>query len=377
MPPSTVKSAAVVGGAQRVPLPIALPKVELLVTRPTPSFRLHSDRPTRPVPSTAAEHPKKTIDPGEVRDMGRGKNTGLKTKETAPVIPALNRAAVSGKPRSLTQPTLSQLSRTRPPIERKAARPVAAKPMWGRLAAHSGNPALKGNNNTHKIVGPSSSSNKRAVQFPAGQSLDTSATDPVQQRTTAATERPAEKTDLVITAAEIPLPPSPPPSSDDATDIIEVATPVSHNSQDSEVVPDKPSSFTCGDSVAYPCLSSHSAEDSVRVTITGSSPSSPHTPGGPMRIESVNDKTPISALLSSIERGFLFTPSSPLSPPQSYLRDGVALGGSEDLFLLLDRSKAEVQPEQQNAGSLDNVLEEKTRMEMRNRSALGNVGVNK
>ncbi|KAG6905575.1 hypothetical protein DXG01_001871 [Tephrocybe rancida] len=33
-------------------------------------------------------------------------------------------------------------------------------------------------------------------------------------------------------------------------------------------------------------------------------------------------KTPISSLLSSIQRGFLFTPSSPLSPPQSYLDRG-------------------------------------------------------
>lgn len=31
------------------------------------------------------------------------------------------------------------------------------------------------------------------------------------------------------------------------------------------------------------------------------------------------DKTPISALLRSIEQGFLFTPSSPLSPPQMYV----------------------------------------------------------
>jgi hypothetical protein len=30
-------------------------------------------------------------------------------------------------------------------------------------------------------------------------------------------------------------------------------------------------------------------------------------------------KTPITALLSSIQRGFLVTPSSPLSPPQAYL----------------------------------------------------------
>ncbi|KAG1732186.1 clasp N terminal-domain-containing protein [Suillus paluster] len=35
-------------------------------------------------------------------------------------------------------------------------------------------------------------------------------------------------------------------------------------------------------------------------------------------------KTPITALLSSIQRGFLFTPSSPLSPPQAYVTEVIA-----------------------------------------------------
>ncbi|KAI0045948.1 hypothetical protein FA95DRAFT_77484 [Auriscalpium vulgare] len=34
---------------------------------------------------------------------------------------------------------------------------------------------------------------------------------------------------------------------------------------------------------------------------------------------SLATKTPISALVSSIERGFIFTPGAPLSPPQSYV----------------------------------------------------------
>lgn len=37
------------------------------------------------------------------------------------------------------------------------------------------------------------------------------------------------------------------------------------------------------------------------------------------------DKTPISALLTSIEQGFLFTPSSPLSPPQMYIDRGIII----------------------------------------------------
>ena len=35
--------------------------------------------------------------------------------------------------------------------------------------------------------------------------------------------------------------------------------------------------------------------------------------------EQGDPSTPITTLLSSIQRGFLFTPSSPLSPPQNYL----------------------------------------------------------
>ncbi|KAF8629113.1 hypothetical protein AX17_005699 [Amanita inopinata Kibby_2008] len=41
--------------------------------------------------------------------------------------------------------------------------------------------------------------------------------------------------------------------------------------------------------------------------------------------DSFADKTPISALLSSIEQGFLFTPCPPLSPPQSYLGQEVSI----------------------------------------------------
>ncbi|KAJ7675046.1 hypothetical protein B0H17DRAFT_864308, partial [Mycena rosella] len=47
-------------------------------------------------------------------------------------------------------------------------------------------------------------------------------------------------------------------------------------------------------------------------------------PSTPPQVESkihhtAMEKTPISELLLSIERGFLFIPSAPLSPPQSYL----------------------------------------------------------
>jgi len=45
------------------------------------------------------------------------------------------------------------------------------------------------------------------------------------------------------------------------------------------------------------------------------------TPSREVNIQESPSKTPITALLSSIQRGFLLTPSSPLSPPQTYLNE--------------------------------------------------------
>ena len=47
----------------------------------------------------------------------------------------------------------------------------------------------------------------------------------------------------------------------------------------------------------------------------------PNTPQGVLP-NPTNTKTPISALLSSIQRGFLYSPSSPLSPADTYLLPG-------------------------------------------------------
>lgn len=48
------------------------------------------------------------------------------------------------------------------------------------------------------------------------------------------------------------------------------------------------------------------------------------TPSRNMNFQESPSKTPITALLSSIQRGFLFTPSSPLSPPQAYVTEIIA-----------------------------------------------------
>ncbi|KAG2150616.1 clasp N terminal-domain-containing protein [Suillus clintonianus] len=48
------------------------------------------------------------------------------------------------------------------------------------------------------------------------------------------------------------------------------------------------------------------------------------TPSRNVGFQESPSKTPITALLSSIQRGFLFTPSSPLSPPQAYVTQIIA-----------------------------------------------------
>ncbi|KAG1807613.1 clasp N terminal-domain-containing protein [Suillus subaureus] len=48
------------------------------------------------------------------------------------------------------------------------------------------------------------------------------------------------------------------------------------------------------------------------------------TPSRNVNFQESPSKTPITALLSSIQRGFLFTPSSPLSPPQAYVTEIIA-----------------------------------------------------
>jgi hypothetical protein len=48
------------------------------------------------------------------------------------------------------------------------------------------------------------------------------------------------------------------------------------------------------------------------------------TPSRNVDFQDSPSKTPITTLLSSIQRGFLFTPSSPLSPPQAYVTEIIA-----------------------------------------------------
>ncbi|KAI0313013.1 hypothetical protein OF83DRAFT_591572 [Amylostereum chailletii] len=126
-------------------------------------------------------------------------------------------------------------------------------------------------------------------------------------------------TDAVVeVAAAVPLPPSPhstpepslvalPPSPvETPQDIDEIPTSEQKNDGHSDALDPTPPELVVSASVATPVKDDATSATSAFQDV---------------------GKTPISALVSSIQRGFLFTPNSPLSPPQSYAVPAPGEGG--------------------------------------------------
>jgi len=63
----------------------------------------------------------------------------------------------------------------------------------------------------------------------------------------------------------------------------------------------------------------YSGELSSEVPVGGGEDGEAERESSPVHSLHSLGRTPISSLLTSIQRGFVFTPSSPLSPPESYL----------------------------------------------------------
>ncbi|KAJ3767729.1 clasp N terminal-domain-containing protein [Lentinula raphanica] len=115
----------------------------------------------------------------------------------------------------------------------------------------------------------------------------------------------------------------------------------------------------------------------VEVKILSNTPSLPKTPVQRLSHQSVEqnnlfvqvEATPISALLTSIQRGFLYTPATPLSPPDSYLpkeSDGVIMP-----FPLFSNQTAQVK----HAGS-NELHEHSDSLDCKTRPALETVDMN-
>ncbi|KAJ7713959.1 clasp N terminal-domain-containing protein [Mycena maculata] len=88
-------------------------------------------------------------------------------------------------------------------------------------------------------------------------------------------------------------------------------------------------------------------------------------------IDAAANKTPISELLLSIERGFLFTPSAPLSPPDSYL----SLGPPANLAIPFPLRTMWGEQDKESEEAANKVIEGIRHLE--SRRALGDVAINK
>ncbi|KAG6889579.1 hypothetical protein C0992_004687 [Termitomyces sp. T32_za158] len=193
------------------------------------------------------------------------------------------------KTSGVTQPTLSQISRAK----------ATAKQKQININA----PKARGT--TAKGV-PSSISNQRGAEKDAPKPADTRTKKPLQP-------------------AKIPLPPSPTKSDSLCEELsssthapdMELQANMAAANQDEDITPHAviKNSHDVDDKT-----DSESHDEKIEPRHHEKTEQGPTTPTIlSTDIFDTNAKTPISSLLASIERGFMLTPSSPLSPPQAYI----------------------------------------------------------
>ncbi|KII86620.1 hypothetical protein PLICRDRAFT_699931 [Plicaturopsis crispa FD-325 SS-3] len=318
----------VTGGARRVPRPptpeepvAAAPAKRARPAQPEPAQRSTTamEEPTakrartisRPArPTVAASNPEVSHKSTHSTTTGRTLTASTSsrpgvTKANEKAKPVAKPAAAASssssaraepaKPRAggATQPTLAQLARTKPLVTKKAE-PAAPKASWGRPAVtkKASAPALKGKASAPALKGKS----------------------------TAADKKPA-----VVVPASVPLPPSPVPEAleDEKEEtpvpaaVVDVGEPADEEHIEEAQVDTPASASPTPD--ASESESSSRSESVEEPTVSLQTP--PDSPSRPKNVQLPLDamRTPVSALISSIEQGFLFSPASPLSPPQSYL----------------------------------------------------------
>ncbi|KAL0947112.1 hypothetical protein HGRIS_013247 [Hohenbuehelia grisea] len=242
------------------------------------------------------------------------------TKRTTEQTRSVHAAEVKGK--GLTQPTLAQLARMKPPVERKATAATAksAKPSWGMGAAPKkpatvttaktvAKPPL---NSAKSVSSKASSQTAPGVRSKPPSRVATPALVPLPASPTPCDQLEGAQEVDVKAPALIPLPISPDP---------EVAEPV-EETEATVVAEPCPVDDAPGDDSEATNLPVETA-DSAQITLTPDTPgcepeySTPQATRPALALS--QEKTPISALLSSIQQGFLMTPATPLSPPSGAL----------------------------------------------------------
>ncbi|KAF7967707.1 hypothetical protein HWV62_33333 [Athelia sp. TMB] len=280
------------GGARRVPLPPpSAPKVEdaaskevsdnaqslpkstnaagalsrsassQLAPGPVPAkLPSKTDEKPRPVPKAPVKATTTHVRAPSTQSIASSAQT---TKESARSL---------DKKTSVSQPTLAQIARAKAAAADRQVK-EAEKPVWGRSKSGSTTKGLA-----------------------------------VKGKTTpAARSKTPSGPQATVKPSEIPLPPSPTP---DVHDLPPLPPSPTVNSPPKV---DEAASFS-----SSPTTSAVVAEEKYLDALPTIQVPSANTPAGHHNFPAPA-ATPISSLLTSIQQGFLFTPCSPLSPPQSYL----------------------------------------------------------
>lgn len=275
-------------------------------------------------------------------------NKAPESAATAPSAPKINTAAIKGK--GLTAPTIAQASKMKAAVEKKpAASTSTTKPTWGGRPAPPKKPqpapaATKAV--TRKPPIPPRTGqlprpikvNPTLVPLPPSPKAGAKKLKPSVSKAPIKEQQPAR----TPTPTLIPLPasPSPAPSPSPTPDVEPIAEPTDADEAELDVDEGDPQQTTTeqaedtavaeerASTPATPGVTEDGPAD-LQIILTASSPCSdapssaaPSTPqthqkGRPMLAG--QEKTPISALLASIQEGFMFTPGTPVSPSAPYV----------------------------------------------------------
>ncbi|KAF8158481.1 clasp N terminal-domain-containing protein [Crassisporium funariophilum] len=328
--------AAAPSGPRRVPMPMAPPpppsaaaiqaKEKIAPKRPISRTDNASSVGQRPVAGSASSMPPK-------RPISRTDNassvgqrpvastaSSVPPKKAAPVaVPSLKPRVPTAKESVLPKPKQATTAATSSTANVKALAVTKPKPLWGRTAATK--PAAA---TTTRV--PTKTLTKKPSKLVSAPPSEASKTRPT-------------------TPALIALPPSPEPTDSVASKEPEEMEIIAHVSPEPTVAPvdvvpqaeeeklvEEPevghSPMSQHDDISYRTFANHlNAEQlsncnfSPEVAVQDENPATPQglLPLPAQTDAALSSKTPISALLSSIQRGFLYSPVSPLSPPDSYL----------------------------------------------------------
>ncbi|THH15483.1 hypothetical protein EW146_g5009 [Bondarzewia mesenterica] len=313
------------GGARRVPLPVEQQPVQTKVQPP----KLASMKgKATVVPSTAKLAITKKI--ASSKPMLSTLKGGVKlvppTSKSQPKSTAASSSAaptapiIAGRNGGVTKPTISQLARIKATAVAKKPSAIHPKTRDKKIARAS---------KAYTVSVKSKLANKRITsvnpkqgglqEAPSSDSGKGDSTPPIEVSPASTPLPPSPPCPTLPLPASIPATPTPAAragtSSDEPSTVSPASTlsspPIARAEPDT---PDAPSSIT-----APPVLMSNSAMTPVKDNVSAER-------------KKYVEGTPISTLLSSIQHGFLFTPSSPLSPPQSYARNAPDVGDTTECW---------------------------------------------